>query len=81
LVVASKAWGGDAIVARDGAFAAGSLTVRFGGITALDAVSSSLPPFVALARANQFTPDDIDEAAAALAALIVAIDNAPSASS
>ena len=34
--------GGDAIVARDGAFAARSLTVRFGGITALDAVSFEL---------------------------------------
>ena len=34
--------GGDAIVARDGAFAAHSLTVRFGGITALDAVSFEL---------------------------------------
>jgi len=34
--------GGDAIVARDGAFAARSLTMRFGGITALDAVSFEL---------------------------------------
>jgi branched-chain amino acid transport system ATP-binding protein len=34
--------GDDEIVARDGAFAARSLTVRFGGITALDAVSFDL---------------------------------------
>ena len=33
-------------------------------------------PFAALARENRFTPDDIDEAAVALAALIAAIDNA-----
>ncbi len=37
-------------------------------------------PFVALARQNRFKPNDIDEAAAALAALIAAIDTAPSAS-
>jgi branched-chain amino acid transport system ATP-binding protein len=34
--------GDDGIVARDGAFAARSLTVRFGGITALDSVSFEL---------------------------------------
>jgi branched-chain amino acid transport system ATP-binding protein len=42
LVAASKIWEDDAIVARDGAFAARSLTVRFGGITALDDVSFEL---------------------------------------
>jgi hypothetical protein len=31
-------------------------------------------PFAALARENRFTPDDIDEAAAALTALIAAIE-------
>jgi hypothetical protein len=31
-------------------------------------------PFAALARENRFTPDDIDEAAAALTVLIAAIE-------
>jgi hypothetical protein len=35
-------------------------------------------PFAALARENRFTPDDIDEAAAALTALIAAIDGCAS---
>lgn len=34
-------------------------------------------PFAALARENGFTPEDIDEAAAALTALIAAIDTVP----
>jgi hypothetical protein len=37
-------------------------------------------PFAELARENCFTPEDIDEAAAALTALIAAIDSATSAS-
>jgi hypothetical protein len=37
-------------------------------------------PFAALARENGFKPEDIDEAAAVLTALIAAIESATSAS-
>ena len=37
-------------------------------------------PFAALARENGFKPEDIDEAAVALTALIAAIENSTSAS-
>jgi hypothetical protein len=45
-----------------------------------DRVDSWRVPFAALARENGFKPEDIDEAAAALTALIAAIESATSAS-